>query len=241
MRTADGPTPSDMNSRSASPPRTTKIGVPHAAATSTKATSGQSAPADNVAGTPDQPRAHDEPARRHGPGRPRGSRAPHRADRNQPEGQRQHRLRHPRGDAGSDDGARLALAHHQLVRAGAEHRRHRGSHGRRQHPGYLTDSTGWQERAGRQRQHRAFARGQRRAEKADPQHQMLDERNGSGNAEAEHPPKHYLGERHDDHHGKRDARHRVLEGIEDAGQGAVRALDSGRDRAAHLAVDRCLR
>ncbi len=50
MRTADGPTPSDMNSRSASPPRTTKIGVPHAAATSTKATSGQSAPADNVAG-----------------------------------------------------------------------------------------------------------------------------------------------------------------------------------------------
>ena len=72
--------------------------------------------------------------------------------------------------------------------------------------GCLADSTGRQEGAGRQRQHRAFARGQRRAEKADPQHQMLDERNGSGNADAEHPPKHDLGERHHDHHGKRDAR-----------------------------------
>ena len=117
----------------ARPPSSAKIGAPQAAATSTSATSGQSAPADKRHGfqTSHAPTTSPHAATRLR--RPSGPRAPDRADRDQAEGQRQHGLRHPGGDARRDHGARLALAHHQLERADAQHHRHGGRHRRRQH------------------------------------------------------------------------------------------------------------
>ena len=53
--------------------------------------------------------------------------------------------------------------------------------------------------------------------------------------------KHDFGERQHDHHGEREARQRVLERIEDAGQGRVGAPRVDRNSAAHLAIGRAFR
>jgi hypothetical protein len=191
--------------------------------------------------SPHQPLAGDQAARRDRAGSPAAFRSPHRAQRDQPECKRQHRLRHPRGDAGSDYGASLALAHHQLERADAEHRRHRGGNRGGKRIGPVTGATSRKERAGRQRQHRALARGERRAEKPDPEHQMLDERNGPANARAGEAAKQDFRERQDDHHAERDGREAIFEPMKppDYWRATTRRLD--RNGGRHLAIGRAFR
>ena len=60
--------------------------------------------------------------------------------------------------------------------------------------------------AGRQRQQLPFARGDRGAEKTDPERQVLNERTGAGDADAEHAAHDDFGERQDDHRGERQSR-----------------------------------
>ncbi len=235
------PTPSVRKSTIARPPRTTKIGVPQAAATMISATNGQSRPAANAAGfhTSHAPTARPQTAITRWTPVTLG--APHRAQRNQGKGERQDRLRHPGGDAGRDDGARFALAHHELVGANREHHRNGGRHRGRERPGPIAGWTRRKERTGRERQHRALARGHRRAQKADPEHQVLDEGNRAGNARARGSTEHDLGERQHEHQGERHARQGILEVIEDANRGRPDPPHLGRNRAAHLAGGRVLR
>ena len=241
MRTADGPDAVGQEEHDREAAEHAKIGVPQAAATSDQRGQRPEQARRERRGIPHEPRADGEAAGgNHALDRVE-ARRPHRAQRDQCKGERQHRLRHPRRDAGGDDGARFALAQHELVGPHREHHRHGGRHRGRQRPGPFARRTRRQERAGRERQHRALARGQRCAQEADPEDQMLDEGNRAGNARARDPAEHDFGERQHEHQGERHARQGILEVIEDANRGRPDPPRLGRNRAAHLAGGRVLR
>ena len=110
----------------------------------------------------------------------------HEAQRDQRERDRQHELRDPRRDVGADRRCRPRARscticqppQARTVDAHAPNAAARMSAARRQPPG-------GNERAGGEREQLAVARGDRRAEEADPQREMLNDRTGAGNAEAE--------------------------------------------------------
>ena len=83
------------------------------------------------------------------------------------------------------------------------------------------------ERAGREREQLAFARGDRGAEEADPQREVLNEGTGAGDADAEQPAHEDFEQRQRDHRGERQRGDAVFDRREQ--RGSLRR--AGRDAA----------
>src|SRR3989442_2474445 len=137
--------------------------------------------------------------------------APDEACRDERERHRQHELSAPGVNAGADLGAGFALDHRHLPAARREHHGGAGAVRGGQDVGRASPLPLWNERAGGERQQLPFARGDRGAEEADPEREVLNDRAGPGNAAAEEPARDDLAERQNDHHQQRTRRDHVLE------------------------------
>ena len=133
----------------------------------------------------------------------RSSCLPRKPQRDQRKADGKRELSDPRGDAGRDDGARLALAQHELDGAPRENGRHAGRDRRCKRRGGFAHAAGRDERTGRKRQQLPLARRNRSAEESNPQREVLNERARTGNADAEQPADDDLRERQRDHRGQR--------------------------------------
>ena len=201
-----------MNSSTAAPPRIAKIGAPTTAATIDDhqprpvQAGARARPGNRTSATPDQ----RSPAPRDRPSPPRPVGAPGKTQRNQREPHRQRELSHPRRNVRGDDRARLALGDDELDGAAGEDRRHAGRDRRGEHCGAPAAPAG-HGRAGRERQKFALARGDRGAKEADPECEVLNERTGAGDADAEQPAHGDFEQRQRDHRGERQGGDPVLD------------------------------
>ena len=210
MSTVAGVTPSLMNSSTAAPPRIAKIGAPTTAASMTTTRPGQYGRCSSTPGNrtstrpitiPAPPIAlphHDASARQ----------ASRNAIRANPTG---------RASCPTHAGTLAAMIvpvsrsrDDELDGAAGEDRRHAGRHRRGEHRGGPARPPG-HGRAGREREKLALARGDRRAEEADPQGEVLNERTGAGDADAEQPAHDDFEQRQRDHRGERQGGDPVLD------------------------------
>jgi len=161
-------------------------------------------------GKPDQREPDHNPGAADRPSPPRWVRAPGKPQRDEGEPHGQGQLSDPRRNVGGDDRARLAFGDDELDGAAGQDRRHAGRDCRGEHRGRPARPPG-HGRAGREREKFALARGDRRAEEADPQGEMLDEGTGAGDAHAEQPAHDDFEQRQRDHRGERQGGDPVLD------------------------------
>src|SRR5437773_565040 len=137
--------------------------------------------------------------------------APHEPHCDEHERDRKHRLRDPRGDPGADVRPHLALGGRHLIAAPRQQRRGTGAERGRENAGRAAPAARGNERTRGEREQFPVAGCDRRAEKADPEREVLNDRTGTGDAAAERLPHHDLAERQQDHHQQRERRDEVLE------------------------------
>ena len=107
--------------------------------------------------------------------------------------------------------ADAALRLHELDRGERENDRHAGPDDRGHDSRRTTAASPLARVSGGERQEPAFARRDGGAEEADPQHQVLDDGTGTGNADADSAAQDDFEQRDDRHHGQRDRRDGVLD------------------------------
>jgi hypothetical protein len=122
----------------------------------------------------------------------------------------------PGRDARADRAAGLALERDDLNRSECEDRDHACRHGGGEDLRQTPQASLRNERGGREGEQRPFARAYRGAEETDPEHQVLDDGTGGGNADADGAAERNLDERQHDHCRERERGNRVLSGNEGA-------------------------